>query len=239
MSKAIQVSPLEGWRAYLSPLNLSPSTPCLATPQPHPSGFGDRFALSGRSTYPVQGSMVLCPSKAHLPSFYPAPPLGEAAQMGCSGDGLVVGSIHGAESLTCWPQELDMVWFESQVACGGGKELSCVKVLQPGARGWASGPQGTWLYRDPYPLTCFQSPWRGEAVAGSLWPPSCPPEPHCLWDPWWATNVGPGRETFSAWAPWGRGSSWRPTCWTTSFPRPQPSDLTGPGCELDDWLYCP
>lgn len=37
------------------------------------------------------------------------------------------------KELGLWP--LDMVWFESQVACDGGEGLPCVRVLSPHSLG--------------------------------------------------------------------------------------------------------
>lgn len=124
LSKTIQAGPTAGPEWTSCPLLTSVhSLPGRATPQPPPTLFRDRRAPSGRPPHhlPVQHRGArLCGLKggpsASAPCSFPQGSRLRGAQWS---RGLDVGpSIHVAEGLACWPQELslcplDMVRFES------------------------------------------------------------------------------------------------------------------------------
>lgn len=91
----------------LPPCLLPPSMPCLSPTLWFWGQVGGFRKAPCRA--PTQckeyGSVGLC-------LFLPSAVAG-AAQSRCSREGSDVGSIHTAERLMCWPEELDMVWFES------------------------------------------------------------------------------------------------------------------------------
>lgn len=154
------------------------------------------------------------------------PPLHPAPSLGCSGEGLDVGSVHTAEAVCAGPGSwASALWTWCGLRpvvgvrdCPGqGPEPSAWAWGRHG-RGRASGPQAEPRARAPSgPLSSICSR-KALASFGPFRAPAC-----------WAHCVGPTQEQGGAlsWhGPRGVRHSVPPRCWTT-FPCPQPPTCLG------------